>query len=287
MSVYTWTIIEDSTDTEKSNLVQVIQTAYSWSDLASDTMYADILSRTSTWEMVDFVDVVVLGRTNYSSNTTNEDTWIGWNDEYTKLLLHWENMLDSSNLNSTVTAYWDTQITTSWKFNSWIHFDWAWDYLDISSSDDLDLSWSDFTIDFWVKFNSIKNNVGFVSNTDQNASDSGYWTFTYNWNIYFASTTWIGSWNSCNINIPWNPIINNYYHIAYVYYLGKMHIYIDWYELTNGLCTVMTSSLDLIIGKLLGSIDTTIDGYIDEVRISKWIARWTENFTPPSEPYSE
>jgi len=67
LSVYTWTITSESTDIEKSNLVQVIQTAYSWSDLASDTMYADILSRTSTWEMVDFVDIVVLGRANYSS----------------------------------------------------------------------------------------------------------------------------------------------------------------------------------------------------------------------------
>ena len=30
-----------------------------------------------------------------------------------------------------------------------------------------------------------------------------------------------------------------------------------------------------------------VAGYIDELRISKGIARWTANFTPPSAEYSE
>ena len=80
-SKYEWTITSDSTDEQKSALVQAIKTAYSWSELASDTMYADILSRTGTWELLDFVDVVVLGRTEYSntssntSNTTNTENY--------------------------------------------------------------------------------------------------------------------------------------------------------------------------------------------------------------------
>jgi len=68
---YEWTITSNSTDTAKMALVEAIQSAYSWSDLASDTMYADLLSRTSTWEMVDFVDVVVLGSVEYRSSDTN------------------------------------------------------------------------------------------------------------------------------------------------------------------------------------------------------------------------
>jgi hypothetical protein len=29
------------------------------------------------------------------------------------------------------------------------------------------------------------------------------------------------------------------------------------------------------------------NGWIDEVRISKGIARWTSNFTPPTQPYDK
>ena len=33
-------------------------------------------------------------------------------------------------------------------------------------------------------------------------------------------------------------------------------------------------------------IATIVDGYIDEIRISKGVARWTANFTPPTAPYT-
>lgn len=51
----------------------------------------------------------------------------------------------------------------------------------------------------------------------------------------------------------------------------------------------MTSSGE---GRVVGDRSVTgasadeMDGYIDEVRISKGIARWTSNFTPPSSPYT-
>jgi len=40
---------------------------------------------------------------------------------------------------------------------------------------------------------------------------------------------------------------------------------------------------------MIGGVNTTntyFDGHIDELRISKGIARWTEGFTPPTEEYS-
>jgi hypothetical protein len=35
-----------------------------------------------------------------------------------------------------------------------------------------------------------------------------------------------------------------------------------------------------------GGFSTFWSGYIDELRISKGIARWTSDFTPPTEPYA-
>ena len=48
--------------------------------------------------------------------------------------------------------------------------------------------------------------------------------------------------------------------------------------------TPNTINQNLWIGSDGGS--TYLDGYLDEFRISKGIARWTANFSPPDAPYS-
>jgi len=47
-------------------------------------------------------------------------------------------------------------------------------------------------------------------------------------------------------------------------------------------------SIPLEIGRtIFEGVTTALNGYIDEVRISKGIARWTENFAVPASPYDE
>jgi len=43
----------------------------------------------------------------------------------------------------------------------------------------------------------------------------------------------------------------------------------------------------LQIGADVGHLDGYLAAQIDELRISKGIARWTANFTPPTSPYSK
>ena len=41
-----------------------------------------------------------------------------------------------------------------------------------------------------------------------------------------------------------------------------------------------------VIGRFFANFDDYyFKGWIDEVRVSKGIARWTSNFTPPTQPY--
>jgi hypothetical protein len=53
----------------------------------------------------------------------------------------------------------------------------------------------------------------------------------------------------------------------------------------SGSIGAQTVDLDIGAGHTLPG--QGFNGYIDELRISKGIARWTANFTPPAAPYTE
>jgi hypothetical protein len=81
-----------------------------------------------------------------------------------------------------------------------------------------------------------------------------------------------------------------WYHVAVVKNGSRIDIYLDGTSYANSSSMTMTNNPanHLCIG--CSSHDNNANGffagYIDEVRFSKGIARWTSNFTPPSEAYS-
>ncbi len=165
LSVYTWwTLTSNSTVQEKINLVSAIQTAYSWSVLANNTPYADFLSKTSTWEIVEFVDVIVLKIAEYSilangewsnpeltidwnidkacfwanysdivyeSTNSSDDSWISCEHDIAVCTWNWTwYIISSCNIWATSTdvnntdSYW---MYFQWWRNDWFHYD-LWDF---------------------------------------------------------------------------------------------------------------------------------------------------------------
>jgi prepilin-type N-terminal cleavage/methylation domain-containing protein len=60
LSVYTWSITATSTQQEKLDAMTAIQNAYTWTLLSVWDTYQTLLSQTSTWELVAYVDNTVL-----------------------------------------------------------------------------------------------------------------------------------------------------------------------------------------------------------------------------------
>jgi hypothetical protein len=182
-----------------------------------------------------------------------------------------------SSLNAlTVTPVGSTQIsTTQSKYGGASgFFDGTGDYLSIAANAAINLSSSDFTIEFWIrpapKTNAVDAAFGY----------SNYACMFYhngiNWTLEMSST---GFSNQLVISFAVN--LNTWQHIAIVRYGTSIVVYKDGVSSATGTFsgTVVTSGRNLRIGDNGNS--QNINGYIDDFRISRF-ARYASNFTPPT-----
>lgn len=217
-------------------------------------------------------------------------------DSFTKFLLHCDGPDGSTSFpdeaGNTVTAVGNAQIDTAQsKFGGASGlFDGAGDRLTVPDSADWLLDGgsdaNEWTIDFWVRHNgdpgtSIMGYVGQVTD------GSNIWTFRLNNNnlqfIVVASGT-----TTINIQNAWNPAGDTWYHVACVKQgVTGYKMFVDGTQV--GSTQTDTSTLPNLTGVLQpagGSAEQgEFSGWMDEIRISKGIARWTANFTPPNVPY--
>ena len=200
--------------------------------------------------------------------------------------------VDSSPRNHVVPAYGNAQIDTAEsRFGGASGlFDGDGDYLVIPDSDDWYFDTRDFTIDFWVRFDQLSNatlagqyppigvvNFGWAVSY---IHDSPGLDFTHSpdgsanlWTHYY---------------FPWMPSASIWYHVAVTRSGNDVRAFVNGSQI--GLTVTMlnvpfNSSLPLTVGARDGGWMDRLDGWLDELRISKGIARWTSSFEPPNHEY--
>jgi len=220
-------------------------------------------------------------------------------DDYTKLLLHLDNdYTDSSSSRHTISTAGDPTFSTTKVFGSHsVYFDGTGDYLTVPNSPDWSFGSDDFTIDFRLNFTTkpAGDYPQLVTKWDGGSANKKAWSIYYNINtnalVFEHSTN--GS-TGVVLQVGWVAALSNWYHIAVVRDSSDLVFYINGTRQgdtqTIGINSIYNSDTDVHIGTAFvnGSSSATseFNGYIDELRISKGIARWTSNFTPPTEAYS-
>jgi hypothetical protein len=189
------------------------------------------------------------------------------------------------------TPYGNAQLdTTQKKFGSAsLLLDGAGDYIDTPDNSDFHVGSGDFTIDLWIR----RNDAGPVEVIASHASD----TFNYStsfFNLYLDSNNKInasfiyGSSSYANV-ISTTAITNdgNWHHLAIVRNGNSLSLYIDGASESTVSVTGITFNFSTSTLKLGTQVSGAyyFNGWIDEFRFSKGIARWTANFTPPISEY--
>jgi hypothetical protein len=144
----------------------------------------------------------------------------------------------------------------------------------------LEFGAEDFTIEFWIY---RIGSSGFIMAKGDGATAAGS-SFQINFGIDDCGFVFDGS-SVAPLSLS-SLSSNIWQHVAFVRYAGDIVLYIDGTEAdrtTIGNAIVNDVAQPLIIGNYVIS---ALESYIDELRIIKGYAAYTNNFTPPNEPFT-
>jgi len=211
------------------------------------------------------------------------------------LLLHGDGIngsttiIDNSPSPKTVTAFGNAQISTAQsKFGgASLAFDGNGDYLTLGDVSSQLLLSGDFTIECFVRFNSLST---FQSICQTVWNSGGFFLFHH---LDYQNKISFYVWNH-NSAAPLltqssSMAINTFYHVAVTRAGSTFRLFVNG-ELESSTTSAATITLPLQYAGIYRDPSFFLyglNGYIDELRITKGIARYTSNFTPPTAPFPD
>jgi hypothetical protein len=214
----------------------------------------------------------------------------------TSLLLNFTNagIIDSAAQN-TIETVGDARISTAQsKFgNSSIFFDGTGDYIR-ANVNSVNFGTGDFTIEYWTYFtasgqaeimiDTSPSSYGGVLAIRADYIDSSRFVYVDVGGISFTATYTAGT-----------VLTNNWRHWALVRYgtgSNNVKLYLDGVAIGQGTTTAsvsVASANPLNIGGAVGPTSgySNVTGYMDDIRITKGLARYIANFTPPTSAFDK
>ena len=196
---------------------------------------------------------------------------------------------DLSNQNHTVTVNGAQISSAQSKFGGTsLLLDGSNDYLSIGGSEwNSNLNSGDFTVEFWIRLDTLGDSRIITNYNGSNGWGVAMWSGGGGTN-YFDGYWYNGSWQYIQYNhgsaSHTTPSVDTWYHLAFVRN-GN-----DWSLYLNGTAEYTRTVSGSITSSTLGALEIGrrydaaqyVDGYIDDLRITKGLARYTSNFTPPT-----
>lgn len=164
----------------------------------------------------------------------------------------------------------------------------------LSTPDHADFAFGagDFTVEGRFYFTVIRKALFTQQNPTDQTDKSFEWTMdvmgaaTPGFTVYLSTdgATWV------QFDQAFTVVLNQWYHFALVRSGNLLMFFVDGTQIgasqNIGAITLWNSSQPVRLFGDARASGNDFQGYVDEFRVSKGIARWTSNFTVPSAPYT-
>jgi hypothetical protein len=174
-------------------------------------------------------------------------------------------------------------------------FDNVGDYLSIPHDVSLQPLAVSFTVECHVRFNGDPTTDWHTFVSKWGGAGAKEWWVGYRDNELNAFLSSSGSNGIFMADVAWDPAGDTWYHIAFVFdrelATNETRVYVDGTQVgasdttLNTYSTFFNSSHDVWVGRYNADANDPMDGWIDNVRITKGVARYSNSFTPPAAPY--
>ncbi len=195
---------------------------------------------------------------------------------------------DSGVLQSNWTRSGDVAVSTAQsKFSGTsLYFDGTGDYI-VPSADATNFAFaSDFTIEMWVRPTVLTGATRFLYDARPTSTQGAYGT------LQITAGGVLEWYANTAVRITGGSLsVDTWYHVAVSRESGTTRLYLDGTQIGSSY-TDATSYLSSASRPRIGSNGAADDsnkfiGYMDDIRISKGIARYTTTFTPPATPHPD
>lgn len=217
------------------------------------------------------------------------------------LLLHMDGssgsstFTDSSGSGKTVTVTNATINTSVKKYGTGSgSFNGTSAYLRLANNTDWAFGSGDFTFECWVNWSTLQDTIlGFHGYRVANE---------HGWSVEYSSASILrfsystSGANVTNLDVTWSPSTSTWYHVAVCRSGNTLRFFVDGTKVGTDK-TLSATIYDpiggtpyLFIGAFPNMFGTPIyyhNGYLDDVRITKGVARYTANFTAPTAAFPD
>jgi len=272
------------------NPIMLVETFF----IRGTTQKQVIVTTLDVFEYDHETDVALLLNRRYDTGTVNS----GGNDSFTKSLLHMNGADTSTTFTDdnaggsahTWTAAGNAQIDTAQsKFGGASGlFDGTGDYITTPDHADFTLGTSDFTIDFGVRFNASTTSQILV---EHGVDVNNWWRIRVGSDSSLVFEVHVAGVTSTIVRsfLADFAATGTWYHVAIVRSGNVFKGYVNGVDTGGGstnTISIANMSSDLRIGvQVVSGISDSLNGWMDEFRLSVGSARWTANFTPPTAAY--
>lgn len=160
--------------------------------------------------------------------------------------------------------------------------------LAIPYSADFDFGTGDFTIEGWVRSDTLAGGLHAVlSRRASSALRAPFCFFQNGVNLRIYSSSDGTAWNIASDQVVGTMVIGTWHHFAFTRSGTNFYAFLDGVQGStfSSALTVWANGEGIYLGDN-AALTETFEGWIDEVRITRGVARYTAAFTPPSSPFS-